>query len=193
MLVVVVIIGVMVSAATLAFGVLGRDREVEDEARRYWAVVQQAGEEAELQSLDVAVFVSAAAYEFLRFDPRRNAWISIADDKLYAPRELAEGLRFRLWVDSREIVLRPGPPDRSDEDEHKKWPPQIMVLSSGEVMPFELQIERDGAEALWRVAALADNDLRLERRENQRAWAMLLQTKPPVEDENEGRLSSARR
>lgn len=187
-LVVVVIIGVMVSVATLAFGVLGRDREVEDEARRFWAVVQQASEEAELQGLDIAIFVSTSTYEFLRFDPRRNAWILIDDDGLYVARQLAEGLRFRLWVDSREIVLKPQPPDRSDEAEHKKWPPQIMVLSSGDVMPFELQIERDGAQALWRVATLADNDLRLERRENEREWIMLLQTKP-VEDEEEERLS----
>ncbi|RPH54665.1 MAG: prepilin-type N-terminal cleavage/methylation domain-containing protein, partial [Lysobacterales bacterium] len=37
-LVVVVIIGVIVSAATLAIGVLGGDREVEDQTRRFWAV-----------------------------------------------------------------------------------------------------------------------------------------------------------
>lgn len=190
-MVVVVIIGVIVSAATLAFGVLGRDRQVEDETRRYWAVLQQAREEAELQSLDVAVFVSAHGYEYLRFDRRRNEWTPIADDKLYAQRELPEGLRFRLWLDAREIVLKPAPPDRSDARENQKWPPQVMVLSNGDLMPFELHIERDQAPALWRVMAKPDNDLRIERREGEREWVMMAQTKPP-EEKDEKRLAKAR-
>src|SRR5262245_57689787 len=104
-LVVVVIIGVIVSAATIAIGVLARDREVEEESRRCWAVLQQAREEAELQSIDVAVFVSATGYEYLRFDSRRNEWMPLLDDKLYEARELPDGLRFRMWLDSREIIL----------------------------------------------------------------------------------------
>jgi general secretion pathway protein H len=200
-LVVVVIIGVIVSAATIAVGVLGGDREAEEETRRFWAVLQQAREESELQSMDVALFVSATGYEYLSFDRRRNEWASITYDKLYAPRELPEGLQFRLRLDSREVVLKPDLPDRSDADEHKKWPPQIMVLSSGEVMPFELQIERDKADALWRVVGLPDNDLRVERREsqtarqsvNQGSWVLIEQTKPPPADlDTQRRLSRAR-
>lgn len=191
-LVVVVIIGVIVSATSLAIGVLGRDRETEEESRRFWAVLQQAREEAELQSIDVAVFVSATGYEYLRFDSRRNEWQPIIGDKLYEARELPEGLRFRMWLDSREVVLRPKLPNRADVDEHKKSPPQVMVLSSGDIMPFELQLERDSADALWRVVGLPDNDLRVERRESQREWTMVEQTRPPVEDDKKERLSRAR-
>jgi general secretion pathway protein H len=196
-LIVVVIIGVIVSAATLAIGVLGGDREVEDQTRRFWAVLQQAREEAELQGNDVAVFISASAYEFLRFDTRRDMWIPIQYDELYRPRELPEGLRYRLWLDGREVVLKVQPPNRSDEDEHKKWPPQIMVLSSGDIMPFELRIERDAADALWRIVAAPDNDLRIERRGNERQserdWIMVAQTKAPEDADARERVSDARR
>lgn len=195
-LVVVVIIGVIVSAATLAIGVLGQDREVEEQARRFWTVLRQAREEAELQSQDVAVFVAADSYEFLRYEPRLNDWTMLADDPLYAPRALPEGLRFRLWIDGREIVLKPTLPDRSDKQEHEKWPPQIMVLSNGDVMPFQLQIERDQAQALWRIVALPDNDLRVERRsrEQEREWTLVARTKPLADDEEDReRVSSARR
>ena len=41
-LVVIVIIGVMVTMATLSIGLLGADREVEEETRRFWAVLRQA-------------------------------------------------------------------------------------------------------------------------------------------------------
>ena len=128
-LVVIVIIGVMVTMATLSVGVLGADREVEEETRRFWAVLRQAREEAELQALDLAVFVGTSDYEFLRFDTRRNEWQPVVDDKLYAQRTLPEGLRFRLWMEGREIVLKPGLPDRSKKEESQKWPPQLTVLS----------------------------------------------------------------
>lgn len=193
-LVVLVIIGVMIAMATLSFGVLGQDRESEDEARRIWAVIGQAREEAELQAIDLAIFVGQTDYEFLRFDTRRNEWTPVVDDKLYARRTLPEGLRFRLWMEGREIVLKPGLPDRSKKDESQKWPPQVTVLSSGDVVPFEMQVERDGAPALWRMTSLADGDLRVERRKDQRDWSTVTQTKPPPEDDrNKERISDARR
>jgi general secretion pathway protein H len=191
-LVVVVIIGVLTSAAFLSIGVLGRDREVEAQSRRLWAVLRQASEEAELEGREVAFFVSGGEYEFLRFDRKRGEWGLIMDDKLYAPRELPEGLRFRLWVDGREIVLKPTPVNRGDKDEQKKWPPQIIVLSSGDIMPFELRIERDNADALWRVLALNDGDLRIERQDKERVWTMVRQTKPPPEEEDRRRTTNAR-
>jgi len=193
-LVVIVIIGVMVAMVTLSFNVLGSDRETAEETRRFWAVLRQAREEAELQAIDVAVFVGTTNYEFLRFDTRRNEWQQIADDTLYAPRELPEGLRFRLWMESRELVLKPGLPDRSKKDENQKWPPQVMVLSSGDVAPFELQIERDAAPALWRMTAQADGDLRVEQRKKDgNDWVLVVQTKPPPEDEkSKERMSYAR-
>src|SRR5512138_2151173 len=184
----------MVSMVTLSFGVLGADRESEDEARRFWAVLRQAREEAELQGIDLAVFVGNTDYEFLRFDTRRNEWRQITDDNFYAQRTLPEGLRFRVWMEGRELVLKPGLPDRSKKDENQKWPPQLTVLSSGDVVPFELQIERDGAPALWRMTSLADGDLRVEQRKDERDWVMIAQTKPPPEDDkSKERISDARR
>lgn len=193
LLVVLVIIGIMVAMVTLSTNVLGQDSQVEEETRRFWAVVRQAREEAELQSIDLAVFVGSSEYEFLRFDTRRNEWQQVADDSLYAPRTLPEGLRFRLWLEGRELVLKPGLPDRSKKDENQKWPPQLTVLSSGDVVPFELQLERDAAPALWRMTSQADGDLRVEQRKKDQDWYLVVQTKPPPEDEkSKERVSYAR-
>jgi general secretion pathway protein H len=217
-LVVVVIMGIIVSMAMLSVNMLGRDSEVEDQAKRFWAVLQQTKEESELQSVNVGVFISAEAYEFLRFDQRQNLWIPIGDDKLYATRRLPEGLRFRLWLDSREAVLKPDLPQRTDEDEDEEDkeqtgeekkeaelpealrtidrdkppktqsdPPQVVILSNGDIMPFELLIERDRAPATWRLQALPDNDLRVERRDekNSQEWVIVSQTRPPEDDSRE--------
>ena len=193
LLVVLVVIGVMVSMAVLSFGVLGRDRQAEDESRRFWTVLKQAREESELQVEDLGIFVSTGAYEYLRFDPRKNEWQPIEGDELFAQRELPEGLRFRLRLESREVVLKPALPQRGDKDENQKNPPHVMVLSSGDVSPFELEIEREGQPALWRVTALADNDLRVEVKDDRNQWGPFLQTRPPKDDKQQPtRVSSAR-
>lgn len=188
-LVVVIVVGVIISIATLSVNVLGRDSEAEEQMQRVWAVLRQAREEMALQGLDLGMYVSRTGYEFMRFDARENRWEQIDGDRLFAPRELPEGLRFRMWVDSREIVLKPGPVDRTDPDEDKKWPPQVMVLSSGDIMPFELQLERDSEAAQWRVEALPDTDLRLEKREAAQPWQLVAQTRP-AQDEDEPRSSA---
>jgi general secretion pathway protein H len=192
-MVVVIIIGIMISVATLSIGVLGRDSQSEEQARRIWAVLRQAREESELQGLDTGMFLCATGYEFMHFNTRRAQWLPIENDKLFAPRELPDGLRFRAWLESREIILKPDAIDRADANEDKKNPPQVMVLSSGEIMPFEVHIEREGGEALWRVVALADNDLRIEKRDFERnvpgPWQIIAQTRPAEEDE---RVASAR-
>jgi general secretion pathway protein H len=192
LLVVLVVVAIMISMATLSFGVLGRDRQAEEESRRFWTVLQQAREEAELQAEDLGIFVADDSYEYLRFDVRRDEWQVINDDELFQQRQLPEGMRFRLRVDTRQIVMKPDLPNRGDKDENKKWPPQVMVLSSGDVMPFELEIEREGAPSLWRVTGLADNDLRVEKRDERSGWGPVLQTKPTPDDKRETRVSSAR-
>jgi general secretion pathway protein H len=195
LLVVLVIIGIMVAMAVLSFGVLGRDRQTEDEARRFWTVLQQAREEAELQVEDFGIFLSQDSYEYLRFDSRKNEWETIDYDELFQQRDLPKGLRFRLRLESREVVLKPTLPNRGDKDENQRNPPHIMVLSSGDIMPFELEIEREGAPAAWRVTGLANNDLRVEIRDERDQWAPLLQTKPPQENDKQRqptRVSSAR-
>jgi general secretion pathway protein H len=192
-LVVVIVVGVIVASATLSIGVLGRDRESEDQMQRIWAVLKQAREETELQGLDLGMFVSATSYEFLRYDGREKRWLPIEDDPLFAQRVVPEGLRFRLWVEAREIVTKPGPVDRSDKDEDAKWLPQIFILSSGEIMPFELQIERDSAPAIWRVVSQPDSDLRLERRTGSEPWVAIAQTKPPSDKDKEKDARNAKR
>ncbi len=219
-LVVVVIIGIIASMAVLSVNVLGRDSQVEDEARRIWAVLRQTREEAELQGLNIGAYLAAGQYEFLRLDPFTNRWISITDDKLYATRRLPEGLSYRLWLDGREIVMKPQLPDRGRDDEKDREqsdeekkeaelpqalraidrteppppqenPPQLVVLSSGEFMPFELQIERERKPATWRIVATADNDLRIEQRpDSSRDWEIVRQTNPPPDDTGGGNANA---
>src|SRR5262249_23047419 len=101
-LVVIVIIGIVAAIVTLSTGVLGRDSEMEDQAKRVSAVVAQAREEAELQGLELGIVVAKSSYEFAEFDRRKGLWVPIEGDPLYQARELPPGLSFRLWLEQKE-------------------------------------------------------------------------------------------
>jgi len=159
-LVVIVILGVVVAVATVAVGVLGRDRELEDQARRLWAVMTQGREEAELQGRDLGLFLEDTSYEFMVYDPKRSGWVEVVDDDLLARRTLPEGLSMRLWLESREVVIKPK--REPTEEDLKKRVPQVIMLASGELMPYRLDIAREGSDAVWRVQSQPDNTIVVE-------------------------------
>ncbi len=181
LLVVIVIIGVILSMATLSVGVLGRDTEIEDQSKRLYAVLTQAREEAELQGRDLGLLIEKDAYLFMRYDYTAARWQSLSDDELFVTRQLPDGLQFRLWLDSREVSLKThqenqpllarassssssssvvNSPSRTAPDDSVH--PQIAILSSGDILPFELQIARDSGDFHWRILGAADNTLSIE-------------------------------
>ncbi len=177
-LVVLVIIGVIVSATTVAIGVLGRDSEIEDQVRRLAAVMTQAHEEAQLQGREIGVYVDRTGYEFLFFDARKQIWQPPSDDDLFAAKQLAEGLGIRLWMEGREVVLKShderagieSEPDAEETSSEQNTSavknsgptPQVMLLSSGDVNAFELRVEREATDHVWRIASQLDNTLLTE-------------------------------
>lgn len=185
LLVVVVIIGIIVTMATVSVSVLGRDTGVEDEAKRLYNVLSQVREEAELQGRDFGLMIEADGYLFMRYDYTKQQWLTLTDDDLLAYRKLPKGLQFKLWLDSREVILKNhsenqatlssasssdsssstssstsviGSPTAVTQGLH----PQIAVLSSGDILPFELQVARDGGDFHWRVLGGADNTLNID-------------------------------
>jgi general secretion pathway protein H len=159
LMVVVVIIGVIIAVASVAFSVLGKDREIEDESKRFDAVVTQAREESELQGRDFGLMVEPGAYAFFFFDTRKQIWTPVAGDELLTRRELPQGLGFRLWLDSREVILKPVDFETLSDENKKNLTPQIPLLASGDTAPFEMQIEREDTGLRWHVLSKPDGTL----------------------------------
>jgi len=152
LLVVIVIIGIIASMAVVSTRVLGRDREMDQEAKRLAAVLTQAREEAMLQGRDVGMRVDAHGYDFLLYDGRSESWQLAADDPLLRERSLPDGLEAVLWLESRPVplVARAAPTERTPAS------PQVLVLASGDVVPFEVRLERAGTEELRAVTGRPD-------------------------------------
>lgn len=146
-LVVVVIIAIVASVAVISVNALGRDTEIGDETRRLSGLIGMVREQAEMEGRDYGLRLEEGKYDFLLYDVRRDQWRSIDEDRLLRPRALPEGVRLRLWLEGREVILRP-PADRK-----KPRPPQITLLSSGDITAFELRIQREGSDHEARISA----------------------------------------
>jgi len=152
LLVVVVIIGIIASMAAVSTRVLGGDHEMDQEAKRLVAVLTQAREEAMLQGRDLGVRIDARGYDFLIYDGRNERWQLVADDPLLRERSLPDGLEAALWLESRPVQLAA----RAVPTERAPASPQVLVLASGDVVPFELRLERAGTDELRAVTGRVD-------------------------------------
>jgi general secretion pathway protein H len=136
-LVVVVIIGLLSAGMLFSISLTGRDRELERESERLFALFNYAREQAELQTREYGVMFKDDGYEFLAYDVRRAAWRSISEDDTLGPRRLPDGLGVKLTVDARPVVLA-RPANAKDRT------PQVMIFSNGDLTSFAATLERDG-------------------------------------------------
>ncbi len=136
-MVVVVIIGVVAALMVLSFTLTGRDRELEKESDRLFALFTYAREQAELQTREYGVLFQDDGYEFLSYDVRRAIWRSVPDDEALVARRLPDGLGVKLTVEARPVVLT-RPKDARDKT------PQVMIFSNGDLTSFAATLEREG-------------------------------------------------
>ena len=136
-MVVVVIIGVLAALMVLSFTLTGRDRELEKESDRLFALFTYAREQAELQTREYGVLFQDDGYEFLTYDVRRAIWRGVPDDEALVARRLPDGLGVKLTVEARPVVLT-RPKDARDKT------PQVMIFSNGDLTSFAATLEREG-------------------------------------------------
>ncbi len=136
-MVVVVIIGVVAALMVLSFTLTGRDRELEKESDRLFALFTYTREQAELQTREYGVLFQDDGYEFLTYDVRRAIWRSVPDDEALVARRLPDGLGVKLTVEARPVVLT-RPKDARDKT------PQVMIFSNGDLTSFAATLEREG-------------------------------------------------
>jgi general secretion pathway protein H len=154
-LVVIVIIGVLAALATLSIGLLGEDREIEDESRRLTDAIALLQEQAQLEGRDYGILLETARYEFQRFDAFEQRWAAVEGDPALRPRALPPDLGFELVIEGRPILLRrePSPEARL---------PQLVAWGSGEMTPYRLALVRRGGARITLVGT-ADGSIEIER------------------------------
>ncbi|MBN1237158.1 MAG: type II secretion system minor pseudopilin GspH [Gammaproteobacteria bacterium] len=162
LMVVVVIIGLFAGAAVLSMGLLGSDRDVEREAFRLRSLLTLLREEALMQSRDFGILFTDTGYRFYAYDYQMPGWVVPAGENLFVEHDLDEALNVELRVEDRDLVLDPGfEADEGDEESEDGPEPQIMVLSSGEITPFEASFNRDTMRGRYTLKAELDGTIEI--------------------------------
>ena len=139
LLVVVVIIAVFAGATILSVGTLGSDREIDREVFRLRTLLELIREEAVMQNRSYGLLFSETGYRFYIYDPQRLLWFEPIDDRFLRERLLQEPLSLGLRLEDRDITL-----DREFDPEALEAPqPQVVLLASGEMTPFEVAFYRE--------------------------------------------------
>jgi general secretion pathway protein H len=148
LIVVVFIIGLIVSFAGLSLH-QPRSRAAAEEAARLQALVRLASEEAVQNGWELALQIDRDGYGFARLDG--DTWRPLADDRLLRARPLPPDIRVELRLEGVRVQL-------GDAEQ----PAQVLLLSSGEITPFEINLRgADGAAFVLRGAL--DGTLQLEQ------------------------------
>ena len=132
LMVVILIIGIIVSFASLSIG-QNTSRIVQDEVERLHGLIQLASEESVLQGRELALEFDREKYQFLELGG--EGWQPIETDKMLRARELPETIELELQLEGVEVSF-----------EDKKNLPRIFILSSGELTPFNLTLNIDEGE-----------------------------------------------
>lgn len=149
LLVVIVILAVIAATAVLSVGTLGKDEALERETRRLLALLDLAAEEALFQGRDIGLYVEDDRYRFYSYSRDALRWERMGDRAAFRERVLPAGILFSLRVEEQDVLLIPA--EKEEEIE-----PQIAIFSSGEIVPFELTLERQYAEEWFMISAEAD-------------------------------------
>ena len=169
LLVVIVIVGIVSAVALLSFGILGDDRNLQREARRMGSLIELANDEATMQGRDYGMEIMRSGYRFVEHDPLTEQWQEIFGDETLRPRQLAEQMEFELFIEDRRVLLEDEAADtEKDEDDDntnrnqiEDYTPHVLILSSGDVTPFELKIVRqqDRTEITMTMSLLGELEI----------------------------------
>lgn len=192
LMVVVIIIGIVSAMVLLSFGILGDDRALQQQARRMSSLVELATDEAMMQGRDFGLEFTKFGYRFVEHDPLTNQWHAVVDDELLRPRQLEEGMEFELLLEDRPVELNEKvakieveedsdetegsgglgnsgeSDDRNSDDDYL---PHVLILSSGDVTPFNLRLVRwsDRAEVWIEMTVAGEIQIRNEEQANAQA------------------------
>ncbi|HSH14094.1 MAG TPA: type II secretion system minor pseudopilin GspH [Desulfurivibrionaceae bacterium] len=128
-LVVLVIISVIISFAVLAIDT--GPEELRREGNRIASLLELASEEAVMNGREYRVVLRQHSYSFDLL--QEGKWQGV-EDELFRPRQLPSDLSLQLFMENQEVPLN------DEEDPETAKTAALLILSSGEMPPFELTV-----------------------------------------------------
>ncbi|MEM7283709.1 MAG: type II secretion system minor pseudopilin GspH [Pseudomonadota bacterium] len=144
LMVVMVLISIIAGWFFLNTNIAGVERHLRLEAERLQALIYMAAEESVLYGREYGLEIAEDGYAFAVLNPDTQIWETPAEMRSLRPRTLPAGMSLELYLENTDVILQVEETEESDEELPQ---PQIFVLSSGELTPFELRLDSEFSEA----------------------------------------------
>lgn len=180
-LVVMVIIGILVTFATLSVSNRALSDKLETESQRIAQLLQMASEDAELQGIELGFVYTENGYAFLTVGPS-GGWVPIASGPL-RQRQLQAPMRLQMRIENQIVApvsntslqlavqrdkqkqkktkaasAEPEQTKSADDDQEqnkdkdkKALKPQVLLLSSGDTTAMTLDLSAPGVDSAFRI------------------------------------------
>lgn len=158
-MVVVVIIGILATLVSLSVGNRALDDRMELEANRLNRILQLASEEAETKGIEIGFRYTEDKFQLLALD-KDGRWADYTESGPLRSREVPAPFYLELFIEGRAV-----PPAQDSQDREKKIEPQAILLSSGEVTAFTLNLRARGYKPFFKLNADALGKFVLNRKE----------------------------
>jgi general secretion pathway protein H len=158
LLVVIIIIGIVISFATLA--IRGTDQEdlIKTEAQRFNQLLELALEDATFKGLDYGIAFTPNSYTFVYKD-ESGEWQALSGDRLLRKRELDHNIEINLEFGQGKNA-QPAPKTS------QKLVPQVLLYSSGEIDPvFTAYFSIPGFNQSYQVNGYSDGQHEVKKSE----------------------------
>ncbi|WP_077284503.1 type II secretion system minor pseudopilin GspH [Cognaticolwellia aestuarii] len=144
---VIVLVGVMISAVQFTFSSSKPEQILQQNSARFAGIFDVAAEYGLLNNVELGLFVKENTYQFLGYDGVQ--WSPIADNPLFEEFTLPDNVEISLQLDdlpieepqlfdSSLLIIEEEDDSFTEEDEEKKITPQVYILSGGDITPFSL-------------------------------------------------------
>jgi len=160
LMIVIVIVAILFSFATLTIRSNSPEDMIREEARRLDRLIQLALEEAVLKNVEYGLEFKTNSYRFLSYN--EDNWQAISSDKLLRERELPNEMEIELAIEQTDIIIgntskATDDNNNIDDDEEEKIEPQVFLLSSEEITPeFSARFSLHGIETSYIVSGHID-------------------------------------
>lgn len=152
LLIVIVIVAILFSFATLTIRSSSPEDLIKEEAYRLDRLIQLVLEEAVLKNTEYGLEFKTNSYRFLTYTD--DHWLAVSDDKLLRKRELPEEMEIELIIEQTDIIIGS---EAEATDEEEKAKPQVFLLSSEEITPeFSARFSLHGIETSYIVSGSID-------------------------------------
>jgi len=136
-LVVLIIVSVMSGVVVTSLPSSFQNGEFDEEGLRLKTVIELVREESLTRASEYGLDTDKDNYSFFVYNEIEQIWEQLKT-KPYAEHKLSEGILLRTSIEDNELILT------DDEEDESSVPnaPRILLLSSGEMTPFEITISQ---------------------------------------------------